>query len=104
MSGPEQRPRLSSWQAIRRTIQRPIIALRRIHARRQEAEIFPWIEHVTAALAILGAILAFAIGRVFHLGTQSLEIGAILGAITGALLALKLTARPQGRATPSRSD
>jgi uncharacterized protein YjbI with pentapeptide repeats/energy-coupling factor transporter ATP-binding protein EcfA2 len=83
MIGPEER-RLNPRTRFRTMLARWFEALRKLHHQRSEAEVFPWLEHSAAAVAVLGAVAAFILGR----GIGGLILGAILGAIGGTWLAM----------------
>jgi uncharacterized protein YjbI with pentapeptide repeats len=102
MAGPEQSPETlpPPWRPFRRSIARRLDELRRIHSRRRDAEVFPWMEHAAAAAAIVGAIVAYSLGRSYHLGMSGLILGAIAGALGGAWLALGWASETPG-STPS---
>jgi uncharacterized protein YjbI with pentapeptide repeats len=59
----------------------------------REAEVFPWMEHAIVAGALLGAVVAFGLGRACHVELSVLILGGFLGTAAGALggfcLALK---------------
>jgi uncharacterized protein YjbI with pentapeptide repeats len=64
--------------------------------------VFPWMEHSAVALAIVGAIVGYGLGRPYHLGISGLILGAIAGTLGGIWLALGWAAEPPARA-PSPS-
>ena len=73
------------WRTLRMLIARRLAGLRQLLSWRREAEVFPWMEHSAAVAAVLGALLAIGLGRMCHLGTNGLILGALLGAIAGTL-------------------
>jgi uncharacterized protein YjbI with pentapeptide repeats/energy-coupling factor transporter ATP-binding protein EcfA2 len=81
--GPEE-PLSTPRKLIRGFIARRLTDLRRLHSRRSEAEVFPWMEHSAAAIAVVGAVAAYGLGR----GMTGLILCAIAGAFGGIWLAL----------------
>ena len=58
---------------------------------------FPWMEHSAAAVAIVGALVAYGLGRSHELGMGGLILGAIAGALGGTWLALVWASGVSGR-------
>ena len=94
--GPVTLPTL--WRPFRRFMALPLDGLRRIHSRRRDAEVFPWMEHSAAVTAIVGALVAYGLGLAYHLGVSGLIVGAIAGALGGTWLALAWAPGAPGRA------
>ena len=78
------------WRRLGKPIMRRLDAFHQRLARRREAEVFPWLEHVAAVAAILGASFGFGTGWACRLETNGLIYGALLGATAGALIAIGL--------------
>lgn len=78
------------WRCLANPITMCLAAFRQQYARRREVEVFPWLEHVAAGAAILGASFGIGTGWVCRLGTNGLIYGGLLGATSGALIAIGL--------------
>ena len=101
MAGPGQSrtPPRTLRQSFRVLISRLWERLLQMHARRSEAEVFPWMEHAALATGILGALLALVLGPAHGLGRLGLILGAISGVLIGIWVALSWAVPTPGRAT-----
>ncbi len=87
---PGREPLWPRWRCLSNPVVRCLNALQQRLARRREIEVFPWLEHVAVAAAIVGASFGFGVGWVGRLDTNGLLTSTLLGAITGGLIAIGL--------------